>query len=64
MAEDEKAAQKEAQTPPPEERKARAGRRGRKVEPPVSLYPLTFEEAVAGLLEVKLEKDKPDKDEG
>lgn len=58
MAEDEKAPEEAAPTPP-EEPQARPGRRrGRKVDPPLSLYPLSFEEAVGGLLEVKPEPEE------
>lgn len=50
MAED-KAPEEEA--PPQAEKKAgRASRLGQKVDPPVSLYPLTFDEAVDALLGV------------
>lgn len=58
MAEDEETAQEEA-APETEEKPAR-GRRGRKVDPPVSLHPLSFEEAVWGLLQVKVESDSKD----
>lgn len=52
MAEDEKAPKEEAETPQ-ETPKGRRSRKGRKVDPPVSLYPLSFEEAIDGLLQVK-----------
>lgn len=38
-------AAKEAAEALPEEQGVRPGRRGRKVDPPLSLYPLSFEEA-------------------
>jgi hypothetical protein len=51
MAEDPKAPEEEAH-PTPEE-PAERPRKGRTVDRPVSLYPLSFEEAVDGLLQVK-----------
>ena len=53
MAKAPKAAKEETH-PPPEEQAAGPGKR-RTVAGPVSLYPLTFEEAVDALLEVKME---------
>lgn len=55
MAEDEKA--EEAPEAPEGKKTARPERRGRKLDPPVSLYPLDFEQAVDALLEVRPEKD-------
>jgi hypothetical protein len=53
MAEAPKAPEEEAH-PAPEEQ-AKGPRKGRAVAGPVSLYPLSFEEAVDALLEVKME---------
>jgi hypothetical protein len=51
-------APKEETHPPPEEQAKGPGRPRRTVEKPVSLYPLTFEEAVRGLLQVKMEREE------
>lgn len=58
MAKAPKAPKKEAHPPPPEEPAKGTGRPRRTVEKPVSLYPLSFEEAVQGLLQVKMEPEK------
>lgn len=54
MAEDSETAEEEAQATPEEEAKG-PGRPRRTVEKPLSLYPLTFEEAIGDLLQVKME---------
>ena len=56
MAEDPKAPEEEARPAP--EKQAKRPRKGRTVEGPVSLYPLSFEEAVGALLEVKMEPEE------
>jgi hypothetical protein len=56
MAEAPKAPEEEAY-PAPEKQAKGPGKR-RTVEGPVSLYPLTFEDAVGALLEVKMEPEE------
>jgi len=53
MAEDEEAPQEQAEEAPQKRP------RKRRVDGPVSLYPLSFEEAVEGLLGVKMDPAKP-----
>jgi hypothetical protein len=57
MAEEKKAAEEEAH-PPPEEQAKGPGRPRRTVEKPVSLFPLSFEDAVDGLLRVKMDPEE------
>ena len=57
MAEDEETPQEEAEAVPEKPAKGRRKRRSA-VEKPVSLHPLSFEEAVQSLLQVKPEPEK------
>jgi hypothetical protein len=56
MAEDPETPEEEAHSAPAEP--AKGPRKGRAVDRPVSLFPLSFEEAVDGLLQVKPEPGK------
>ena len=61
MAEDEETPQEETEAVPEEQAKGPGRRRRRTVDKPVSLYPLSFEDAVDGLLRVKPEPDEKTK---
>jgi hypothetical protein len=56
MAEAPKASEEEAR--PETEKQAKEPGKRRTVERPISLYPLTFEDAVGALLEVKMEPEE------
>jgi hypothetical protein len=65
MAEDPETPEEETHPAPAEPAKGPGkGRAGRPVDRPVSLFPLSFEEAVDGLLQVKPEPETSGKARG